>query len=435
MARVVATVLSITLLFFSSVLSAQEKLSRLIPDLYGPAGLFVESDVATLDGKTTHIAHFNSSFQTSFSPFNTAFASQVALVTAPSLASGFSYAFDPSLGTYSKAAHSFGPIVSDRAETIGRGKASVGFSFQRFAYDTLDGAELTDLPVVFSHDDAAPGPRADVITTLNSIRAEISQFTAFLNYGLTDTMDISVALPIIDVNLAVNSQATIRRLGTANKPETHYFRPPGASGFGTQQAFSDSASAVGLGDVSARFKANVYSTGPSRFAVGLELRVPTGDEEDLLGSGALGLKQFAVWSYSGRSVSPHVKLAYEYNGKSQLAGSVVTGQRSDLPDQLFGEIGADLSVSKKLTLAVDLLGRRVIDGQRLSTTTFTALDGRSQFPTSTFSRSSYNILDAAVGFKANPAGNLLVDFAVRFKLNDAGLRDKATPLVAVEYGF
>jgi hypothetical protein len=48
---------------------------------------------------------------------------------------------------------------------------------------------------------------------------------------------------------------------------------------------------------------------------------------------------------------------------------------------------------------------------------------------------SYSILSGAAGFKVNLANSLLGIFNVRFHLGSAGLADRATPLVGVEYGF
>jgi hypothetical protein len=128
-------------------------------------------------------------------------------------------------------------------------------------------------------------------------------------------------------------------------------------------------------------------------------------------------------------------VAYQWNGDSVLAGDVTRGTKGNLPDQLFYQVGADLGVTNRLTLAVDLLGRTVIDGQRMVGDTFAALDGRSTFPNVRFETGSFNVLNGSVGVKFNPVGNLLVDVNVLFKLNDAGLRDKITPLVGFEYSF
>jgi hypothetical protein len=408
---------------------AQEvPLSQLIPSLFGTGGLHVQSTAA-------HDAHFLNAFQTSFTPFNTALASQLAAVPLPSPASGFTYTLDASLGVFKRSTQSFGPILSDRADTVGKHKLSVGFSYQHFNFDSIDGVALGSVPVVFEHQGAGTDPRFnDVVTTANSIQMKLSQFTTFLNYGLADRLDVSVAIPVVSVDLTAGSIATIQRISTANNPGFHYF-DDGSGSFGTTKSFAKSAAKSGIGDVILRLKGTVYKEAGTGLALGGEVRLPTGDEANLLGSGATGAEGFVVFSSSHKTLSPHVKLAYQWNGNSILAGDVEAKTKGNLPDQVFYEIGADLGVSKNLTLAVDFLGRRVIDGERMVSETFTARAGGKTFPNVIFEKGSFNVANGSVGFKFNPGGNLLLDVNVLFKLNDAGLRDKITPLVGFEYSF
>ena len=58
--------------------------------------------------------------------------------------------------------------------------------------------------------------------------------------------------------------------------------------------------------------------------LGLDLRVPTGDEENLLGAGAPGVKPFMAWSASYDTFSPHFNFGYLWNGSSILAGDPIT---------------------------------------------------------------------------------------------------------------
>ena len=126
--------------------SAQStKLGLLIPSIYGPNGLKVDSDALLPDG-STHSAHFNASFQSEFGQFNVAFATQLITVPFPSPASGYTYHFDESLGVFARSTQSFGPILTDRAETIGKGKFTFGFTYQRFNFDSIEGVPLSDVP-------------------------------------------------------------------------------------------------------------------------------------------------------------------------------------------------------------------------------------------------------------------------------------------------
>ena len=127
-------------------------LATLIEHVFGPRGLTVNSEAALPDG-STHSAHFNSAFQSNFGRFNIAIASQLSALPLPSPASGFTYSFDTATGTFLRSTQSFGPILSDRAETIGRGRVLFGYNFQFFSFDSLDGVDLRHVPAVFTHDD------------------------------------------------------------------------------------------------------------------------------------------------------------------------------------------------------------------------------------------------------------------------------------------
>src|SRR5438094_6523836 len=106
-------------------------LATMFTDLFGPNGLIVDSE-ATLPGEQPHSAHFNSDFQSNFSQFGTALVGQLVTVPLPSPASGFTYEFDPSVGVFHRTTQSFGPILAERAETIGLRRVSFGFASQRF---------------------------------------------------------------------------------------------------------------------------------------------------------------------------------------------------------------------------------------------------------------------------------------------------------------
>ena len=98
-------------------------------------------------------------------------------------------------------------------------------------------------------------------------------------------------------------------------------------------------------------------------------------------------------------------------------------------------VGAEVTVNPRVTVAFDAIGRYVIDSPRLVAETFTALDGVSTFANVVFRDDSYSEVAGALGFKLNLVQRLLVDVNVLFKLNDNGLRDKVTPLLALDYTF
>jgi hypothetical protein len=432
MSRGAALLVAVSFLAPGSSWAQGDKLSLLVPHLYGANGLSVGSEAVLPDG-STHSAHFNSAFQSQFTQFNIALASQLAAIPMPSPASGFTYTFDETLGVYQRSTQSFGPILVERPETLGKGKLSFGVSYQYYSFDSLEGLDLGAVPAVFTHDDAQlGGGRSDVVTTLTGIDTSVNQMVLSLSYGLGGRLDLSLAVPFVSASLDAHSTAEIERVGTTN-PAIHFYGKGGGD-YGTSAVYSDSGQASGIGDLVLRLKGHAVRGDRLGVALGLDLRLPTGDEEDLLGLGTLGLRPFAALAFSHGRVAPHLNVGYQWNGESVLAGDVATGHKEDMPDQVTYAGGLDIGVTKRLTLALDVVGAYVIDSPRLVQQTFTTAGGTS-YPQIGFVTESYGIANGSAGVKINLFGRMLLDVNVLFKLNNSGLRDKVTPLVGLEYAF
>jgi hypothetical protein len=425
----------------ATTVSAQERptsLATLFEDIFGPHGLVVASQDVQVDG-TNHAAHFNSAFQSDFRLVNIALTSQLAAIPLPSPASGFTYRFDPATGTFQRSTRSFGPILTDRGETIGKGKVAFGFSYQYFSFDHLDGVPLVAVPAVFTHDNfQSGGGRSDVVGTTNTIRATFSQFNGALTYGVSDRFDISAAVPIVRTSLSLLSNATINRIGTGTNVQVHYFPDESAiGGFGSARQFFAEGSAAGVGDIVIRAKTTMVREGARALAAGLDLRLPSGDERNLLGSGAFGVRPFAAFSTSFGRFAPHANVGYQWNGKSAIAGDVATDVKADLPDHFLYAVGGDLSVNDRLSLVADVAGQRVLNSPRLSTriSTFSGPAGSVTLPDLQFASSSYWVHSGAVGLKTNVAGAVLLTFNLRFNIGDSGLTDRIAPLMGFEWTF
>lgn len=440
--RVPMIAMSIVLLAGVETSQAQEpynvtvnvtELSRIFTDLYGPGGLVVNS-LSALAGDVSHSAHFNSGFESEFSQFGTALTGQIVSLPLPAPASGFTYEFDPGVGVFTRSTSTFGPILAERADTIGARRVSLGFAYQRLAFDSIEAMDLKSVPAVFTHDSAElRGGREDVISTVNSIDSEVTRSAAFITYGVTGTLDVAIAIPYISADIVVTSDATIRRIGTT-VPEIHFFRAADDS-IGDRRLFTAFGHASGPGDITVRMKQVVRKRGAQGLAVGFDLRLPTGDERNLLGTGAPGVQPFAAWSGDYGVFSPHVNFGYQWNGASVLGGDVESGIAEDLPDVATYALGAVVAVHPRVTAAVDLLGRYIIDSPRVRREEFHALDGLSVFPNITFHSGSISEISSAVGVKINLAGRLLLNANLLARLNSSGLRDKISPLVGVEYAF
>jgi hypothetical protein len=421
----------------TTVQSSSPTLAELLQNLYGPHGLIVDSESVLPDG-STHSAHFNGAFQSEFRQINLALVRQLGALPIPSPASGFTYTFDNSTGTFVRSTQSFGPILADRAETIGRGKLAFGYSLQQFSFKTFDGLRLSHIPAAFTHDEfELGGGRADVITAQNAIAASVTQSTFSLTYGPSDRFDLSLGVPLVRTALRVSSDTTIHRIGTESNTAIHFFYDPTKRDtYGQERRFVAQGAAAGIGDLIVRGKGTAFKTARAGIAVGVEARLPTGDQENLLGSGSLGVKVFEAVSMTYGRIAPHVNVGYQWNGSTVLAGDVATGVTADLPDELSYVVGADLALERRLSMAFELLGRYSTDAPRLATRTFTVPGEPSEsFSDITFRPGSLHAVSGALGLRANVAGTVLVTFNVQFKLNEAGVRTKVTPLVGLEYGF
>jgi len=401
------------------------KLISLFPNLYGPTGIVLPN--------TEHAAHFTSAFQSNFSPLVGSIVNQLTSIPIPSPASGFLYSFDSSLGVYTRSGQSFGPIFTERAETIGKNKFLAGVSFQHFNFDRLDGLNIKKIPALFQHQPATNLEyQKDFISTDNAFDIQVSQTVAYFTYGVSDRLDVSVALPMASTSIEIVSDATIRRIGTSNEPNVHYFDSPFPAR--DRQSFSAAGSASGVGDVLVRAKFTAFRWKNGAFATGLDARMPTGDEYNFLGAGSLGARPFFALSFRHGNFSPHVNFAYQWNGDSVLAGSPQNGTKGNQSDQLQYAAGFDLGITKKFTFAADYLGQQQLQGNRVKLVDFTAANG-SIFPNVQVSRARLTQNAASLGMKVNPIAELLVTFNLLVALDDNGLRDRVSPMIGLSYTF
>jgi hypothetical protein len=434
-----------------------------LPNLFGPGGLTVANNPVF-----PHYAHFTGVAQSTINQtLSTAIATQLAILPIISPASGFTYKYDSAAGAFVRSTLSFGPIYTERAETIGRGKVYFGTSYQRFRFSTLDGIDLHSMPAVFTHvPNTGPGGtpepyESDVISTVNNVGLNMDQIMFFGTVGITDRVDVSVAVPIVSVRLTGTSKAGIIRVsgptfvpapGAPSIPNPHQFDTQGS----LTHLYSSSGSATGIGDVTFRIKGNLLRTENLSVALAADVRVPSGDAQQFLGSGATGIKPFIAIS-APRRISPHLNLGYQWNGSSILAGNItgtIVGEdaagnaviqngpatKQRLPGQFFYSAGVDVGVTKSLSVAVDYLGQAVINAPRVfrSQTITGSIPGGTgalTLPTIAGGKDTVGLNSGATGFKYNLFGQLLLTADILFRLDNKGLRQNVTPLIALSYAF
>ena len=206
----------------------------IVPQVYGPSGLVGTNDfgplVNTSGSPTSHDVDFRNSTFVTLPALTSEIGTQLSQLPLASPVSGFIFSFSGSLGVFTEVTQNFGPILSERAQTIGRHRLFVGVSYQYFNFDEIDGVNLRNFGAAFRHETSGlsctPGTvgctsdglfifAKDVITTQNSLDLKIHEIAAVATFGFTDRLDISVAVPILNVREGMYSTATIHSFENA----------------------------------------------------------------------------------------------------------------------------------------------------------------------------------------------------------------------------
>ncbi len=423
-ARLTALLLATSLLLAAGSARAGS-LADVIPNLFGPDGIILAPPPAFV----SHAPHFRVDSRTELTNLNDALRGQLGNFPIPSPASGFTFQLDPALGVFVRSTDSFGSIYATRAETIGRGKLSLGFTYSRFTFDSLDGKDLNngEVKLTFFHEQTGAifgvPPfffERDALTARIFADVESDLFVLTATYGLLSNLDLTLAVPIVRTSIDVKGVVEINRLGTGPRgfPDLHRFEEGGDT-----KTFRASDESTGIGDIVLGARYNFFSAKHVDLAVALDLRLPSGDKDELRGIGSPRVRPSFIASTKIWRIAPHVNVGLDL------------GDTSDLENEVFYNVGFDVAVFKPVTFVFDLLGRYVIDNKRPEAGSGPTVRPDLE-PTQPSRRiSGDNILNAAIGIKANPWKNVLLLFNVLIPLNDTGLRDNITPLVGVEVTF
>ncbi|MEO5822810.1 MAG: hypothetical protein ABIT71_20075 [Vicinamibacteraceae bacterium] len=319
----------------------------------------------------------------------------------PSLSSaGFSYRFNSMLGTAERSSTSFGSFFTERSLTSGKGQGALGVNVRMASYRRLDGRDLEDGRFVTTanqfRDEAVP---FDVETLTLEVDSRVLTFTG--SYGLTDRLDLSAALPLVELSMAGTRVNTYR-------------------GRETVQAVAE-AKSRGLGDVAVRAKYAVFSNASSGLAVAGELRLPTGREQDLLGTGKTAFSALLIGS------SEHGPLGY--HGNLSLSGG-------GLANEVSYRGAVCISASDRVTLVGELVGRRYGEAGRIT---------EIRVPHATIDNvdtirlvsedSSLSTAAVVVGAKWNLTGTWILSGHTQVPVTDRGLRSGVVTLIGLDYSF
>jgi hypothetical protein len=273
-----------------------------------------------------------------------------------------------------------------------------------------------------------------------------------VNYGITTRWDVGIAVPLSRVDLEATVHATILRLSTGNTPAVHTFSDTSDQ---IRQDFGRSGSAQGLGDLVLRSKYKLASKGQTGFAAAVDVRLPTGDETNLLGLGTTQAKLYAILSSGNDKFGSHVNVGYTLSGTGDLTAATPAFQPLGMSDEVNVTGGVEFVPSPKVTVVGDIIGRTLLDAGRVEPVTKTfqfrapgGATGADPLLTSAanpvtaqpyqqleLSPGNMHLVLGAFGAKINVAPNLLLSGHVLFPITKGGLRDRASLAFGLDYAF
>lgn len=399
-------------------------LKNTIRNLYGSKGILLEPSPLPF---FTQESRFQASSLQGLDHLNTQLTSSIGLPSFSSSVTGFT--FDLDRGIPVRTTESLGPLLTERATTLGAHKLDVTFTYTRLSFTKLQGKDLDNLELVFLRDDAngngirdTSGPfsfESDTIRAKLKVDLNEDIFAFITTYGFTSTWDVGLVVPFIHVRLTARASAVIRDQfgnpgGTiSGSLPFHQFgpnsncNPPVVPRNSTATcSASGGGEETGLGDIILRTKYN-FLRNSSGFTPDLaflvEVKLPTGSEKRLLGTGGTNLAGLLIASKTyGRWFTPHVNVGYEIDTKDLEQNTIRYA------------LGFDARLLSKLSFDADVIGRQKPEGNGTGNHT----------------------VDLSLGVKWNPLNSWILRANVQIPLDkNSGLRADFIPTVGIEYLF
>jgi hypothetical protein len=324
---------------------------------------------------------------------------------------------------------SAGPIFGERTQTLGRGRFFVGASVTGIEFTSLNGTPLRNMSLNFEHEDGpprdtlgSPSFENDYIARDLAVSLNVLVGTVAVTAGLTDFIDVGVAVPLVRTQVSGRSEAQIHPFGNA---AIHRFGGDATDPV-LRATASTEGSATGIGDIAGRVKFNLGQSTRMGAALLAEIRLPTGDEEDLLGSGSTQFRALGLYSAQFGSFSPHVNVGYVARGDSRtqndavLLGLTVDNLLSDWATLAAG-FESELQVGdNKFTLPPDIEFHEPF---------------RRTIPATNVPNKSGDLLRASLGAKFTVRGGTVLVVNALLPLRDVGLQPDFIWTVGLDFPF
>ncbi|MBZ0169787.1 hypothetical protein MELA_01794 [Candidatus Methylomirabilis lanthanidiphila] len=395
-------------------------LKNTIRNLYGSEGLLLEPRPLPF---FTQESRFQASSLQGLDQLNTQLTSAIGLPSFSSSITGFT--FDLERGIPVRTTESLGPLLTERATTLGARKLDITLTYTRLNFTKLQGKDLDKLELTFVRDDAngngirdtsgAFSFESDIIRARLKVDLDEDIIAFIATYGITSVWDAGIVVPIAHVRLRAKASAAIYdQFGNPGGTRVgdlpiHQFGANSKCDPPVNQTFCkrrNGGDETGIGDIILRTKYNFlrnYGGITPDMALLFEVKLPTGDEGRLLGTGGTNLAGLFIASKTyGRWFTPHVNVGYEIDTQDLEQNSIRYALGFDA--RLLSELSVDADVIGRLKPAADKTGE--------------------------------HIHDLSLGVKWNPVSSWIVRANVQIPLDkNSGLRADVIPTVGVEFLF
>jgi len=300
-----------------------------------------------------------------------------------------------------RSSTSAGPIFAERPQTLGRGRFFLSTNVSSIHYTTLNGVPTDNIAFAFGHENVGDSLRGepswenDIIRMGMQLDVNLLVTSVLATYGITDFLDVGVAIPFERVSVDGNSVAQIDPFG----PSTPHYFAGDANNPVLRATSVVSGTATGVGDIVGRLKVNLGQSTRLGAALLGEIRFPTGDSSNLLGTGYSTARGLAILGAQFGSFALHANGGY-------------LARNGDLSsDAILGTLGFDNQMTPWATLAFSLLSEWQVGDSKLTLPQPIVLDTPYVriIPATNLPVRREDRVDASLGVKFNVrAGTVLV---------------------------
>ena len=264
----------------------------------------------------------------------------------PSSSPQIGVTYDFSTGVPVRQVESLGPIFSETPGTIGKNRLTLGANISVLTLNTIRGEPLSGAEFNFVHQDVGSSGlgeiefERDLLVVRPRLNVDAVIYGLFANYGISDRLDVGVAIPVVSLSLEGRAEAEILAY-SGGDPNLHFFGGTEDDPL-LEQSYQYSASETFVPAVDVRAKYQLGTQGTPLGVIGT-LSIPTSGEGSLLGERELGARIALVGATSFGSVRPHANIGYDMRGTEGDADGVQIA------------LGLDANLSSQFNLAGALL--------------------------------------------------------------------------------